>query len=813
MSVSGHKINHLNSKTLFFVSKFDLTIALLMIIVMLSSCPPASAVVKVNIAPLVKPEAANEGSRYVADTERVQGGMTIFYDDSAPDEEGMMPDSEGEIAATDHSSWAVSTENDVVNIAADSMDYDKTTDVYHAQGKVNIIHGGATLKSDNVELDNKNNVATAQGSASLVMGEDTLHGDKIVYNIKDKTGSVYNAKVFYDRNHFYVKGNKIEKSGDNTYFIEQPYATTCDGENPDWAIAGSEMKVTIEGYGLMKDARFMTRGLPVFYTPYLPFPAKTKRQSGLLLPYLSYSRDKDGMDVEIPYFWAIAPQMDATFYQRYIERRGFKEGVEFRYYLGSHSIGTLYGDFISDSQHITENDDAGRSRDWRDSHRRWSYYLNHQTDFDREFYLRTDLIKVSDKWYFKDFTAHNYYLDNYDPRENDPFKKISFKGDESLRYLESKIRVFKGWSNYNLTGLINATEDFAEDNNDQTLQKYPEIIFTGIKQPFFKSPFFYEFAGTYDYLYRDEGQKGHLIDFSPAVSAAFDLGRYLRIIPQFALKETFWSRDDDETGTEGKSSNRTIYNASLAVNSKLSRVYDVNVRNWEKIRHEIKPEIIYSYIPNVSAKDVPDYYLPGSSPFTMPVASLSGDVLTEENAVAWSLTNSFTARVKDKTGASSYLEFLRLKLFQTYDINEAKRDENLQNAERRPFSDLGIEFTLTPHPFISFTAKNLYSFYDGWRQTNYDLHLKDGRGDIMTVGYRYTLDSTEQINFDLRAVITKNIDGILILRRDEFHSRTIENTVGLVYRKQCWSMGLGYTKTDDDERFMFRVSLAGLGNM
>ena len=182
--------------------------------------------------------------------------------------------------------FAVEPENNgnPANIEADSMDYDNVRDVYHAQGKVNIIYSGAALYADDMTLDNKNNIATAQGSASLKMGEDTLHGDKIVFNIENKTGAVYKAHAFYAKNHFYIKGDKIEKTGENTYFIEQPFATTCDGDNPDWAIAGSEMKVTIEGYGLMKNARLLAKGLPVFYSPFLPFPAKTQRQSGFLVP-------------------------------------------------------------------------------------------------------------------------------------------------------------------------------------------------------------------------------------------------------------------------------------------------------------------------------------------------------------------------------------------------------------------------------------------------------------------------------------------------------------------------------------------------
>jgi LPS-assembly protein len=682
-----------------------------------------------------------------------------------------------------------------VEIEADSMDYDNLSDVYHAQGKVVITYSGATLTAEDVELDNKNNIATAQGNAFLKTGGDFLQGDKIVFDIKNKTGVAYKGRAFYARSHFYIRGDSIEKNGENTYFIKKPKATTCDGDNPDWEIAGSEMDVTVEGYGLMKNARLLTKGVPVFYSPLIPFPAKTKRQSGFLMPYFSYSKDIDGIDIEVPYFWAISPQMDATFYQRYIEKRGFKEGAEFRYYLGNKSSGTFYADYMEDRKQVIENIDAATSRDWQEMHKRWSYYLNHQTNFDPQFYLRTDLRKVSDKWYFKDFTAHNYYLDNYAITEQDPFKKVPFYGDQSLRSLESTARVVKGWSNYSLTGLISSTDDFAAANNNLTLQKYPEIIFTGIKQPLLKTPMYYEFTGLYDYYYRGEGSKGHFFDFSPSLSLPFNISNYAKITPQVAFKETTWVRDDSQAQGDNKSGDRTLYTASLNVSSQLSRIFDFKILNLEKIRHEIKPEITYSYIPNVMQDNIPDYMLP----------------VTEQNAVTWAFTNTFIAKVRDDTGAYSYLEFLRLKLFQTYDINEAKKDMNGIIVERRPLSDIGIEFDLTPHKYFSFVARNIYSVYSGWKQTNYDLNIKDWRGDMLTVGYRYTLDSIEQITVNLKAEITNSITGHFVSSRDQFNSRTVENTVGLLYHRQCWSVGFDYTQTDTDTRFLLKISLAGLG--
>jgi len=154
---------------------------------------------------------------------------------------------------------------------------------------------------------------------------------------------------------------------------------------------------------------------------------------------------------------------------------------------------------------------------------------------------------------------------------------------------------------------------------------------------------------------------------------------------------------------------------------------------------------------------------------------------------------------------------LRFKLFQYYDINEHRRDLGDSTTESRPLSDLGMELNFQPHPYVSFQARNRYSTYSGWKQMNYDLSLKDWRGDSLTFGYRYTLDSIEEINAELRAAITDRLTGRFVLRLDRFNNRTVETTVGLFYSKQCWGVGVDYTRTHDDENVMLKISLAGLG--
>lgn len=124
---------------------------------------------------------------------------------------------------------------------------------------------------------------------------------------------------------------------------------------------------------------------------------------------------------------------------------------------------------------------------------------------------------------------------------------------------------------------------------------------------------------------------------------------------------------------------------------------------------------------------------------------------------------------------------------------------------------MGIEFDFNPHKYLSFRVRDKYNVYSGWKQNSYDLSVRDWRGDSLLVAYRNTKDLVEEINLGVKAVITDHLYSTFVLKRDLHHSRKIENSLGFVYHKQCWSLGFDLTDTDDDVRFLFRISLAGFG--
>ncbi len=688
-----------------------------------------------------------------------------------------------------------------VDIEADRLAYDSDTKTYRANGNVVITIDSGYLKADDVTVDTVTNEAAAEGHVFIKSGKDILEGEKVHFNLTDDTGTVSEGTVFFDRNHLYLRGATIEKRGEATYFLKSGQATTCDGEDPDWKFTGRELEVTIGGYGTVKDGTFQVKGLPILYIPYLIFPAKTTRQTGFLFPRIAYSSDKLGWDVGIPFYWAISENMDATFYQRYMDKRGFQEGAELRYLAGKDSYGMLYGDYLRDTMDASDSEeDDFLPRDWNDNNNRWSYYLAYMKTFSPGFYLKTDIRKVSDRWYFKDFDSYNYYKEQYGESSTRTFNGVSFDADKSLTSLNSTVRLVKEWSLFNTTALMEYTDNFQSYSNDETLQKYPEVTLTGIRQPILDSPFDFELESSYGYYYRTTGYKGHLFDLYPIFSLPLRFGDFLEFTPSLGLREIGWSSsyNGDTVDEMDEHGSRELYTIGATLSSEVYRVFDVGGSVVDKIRHGIKPELAYTYIPYVDQEEVPDFF----------------SSIPETNSVTCSLTNVFTARLKDESGNISYREFLKLKLSQSYNIREARRDSGGSSDKRRPFGTVSAELDFIPFRYFSLDADAQFDVNAGeWKKLNSCFDIKDYRGDALTAEYRYTQDSVEEINLSLRGKATERLDLIYALKKNRLDNQTLETTYAIDYHKQCWGAEFSYSDSPDDRRFMVIFSLYGLGKV
>jgi LPS-assembly protein len=693
--------------------------------------------------------------------------------------------------------WGFQKELDgPVQIEADSIAYNGDEDSFGAVGNVIITFTGGWLKADSVLYRRPDNIAHAQGNVKIKSDDDILEGQKVSFNINSKTGVVGEGELFIAENNVHIRGERIEKKSEANYRLEKGYFTTCNGSCPDWSISGREVDVAVDGYGVIRDGRFLVRNVPVLYIPWLIFPAKTTRQTGLLFPHFSYSRDNNGLDIEVPFYWAFSESADATFFQRYIEKRGFKEGVELRYFLNPDTSGLFYADFIRDNKQAVET--AGvQSRNWQDGKDRWSYYFNHGGTLSNGVKVRADIKRVSDHWYFRDFSSYNYYSENFASPGGEGFKRISFVGDQSLGYLDSTVQATKDWSNYNLTVLARYTDDLSASDNSLTMQKYPEAVFTGFRRTLFNSPLQMEFSGRYDYFYSSESQKGHLGEFSPKLFLPFKLGRYLNMTPWAGYRADLWERTDGLADTEDKRDHRGLFSMGATMSSEVSRVYHTGGESVDKLRHAIRPEIEYTYAPVSEKNNIPIFL----------------DQPAEFHGLRYGFVSYLTARMKAKDGQqASYREIMRLKVSQGFDIHEARRDVSGPQAANRPFGNVDVELDTSPVRYVSLSSRNTWDVKSGGILKNdYDVTVSDNRGDSISAGYRYTRDTLEEVNLSVGAALSSSLYASYVLRKNRLDNRTVESTIGMKYRRQCWLVEISIADLYNDRNVMVYLSLLGLG--
>lgn len=697
-------------------------------------------------------------------------------------------------------------------ITADQITYNQVTNTYTAEGNVHISRQGRVLTADKARLDQTNHQALAEGNVRLLSGKDTLTGRRLELNLENETGKLYDGKLFLAQNHMYLKGKLILKTGPQTYFAKNASVTTCDGPKPDWHITGKDLKVTIEGYGFAKHAALWADGIPIFYTPYLFFPVKLKRQSGLLTPEFSFS-DRKGFDYLQPFFWAINANTDATFFTDYMTERGLRLGAEYRYVASEHSWGTFMLDGFHDRQ--IDNGLDNNSQRWGypgDGFLRTNrdrYWLRGKANQDLPWKMtaKLDVDVVSDQDYLQDFKngfngfeqTRAYFLRTFGRNIDDYTEPIR----------ENQLNINRLWTSYTFNANVLWYQDSVHDRPPGTLtplQDLPEITLDGIKQKINGSPFYYSLDTSYINLYHQTGDRGQRFDVYPRVYYPTRFFNAVSVEPSAAIRETAWHVDHYETAPADDERNfsRTLYDLSLNTSMDFDRIYPIATAGCDRLKHDIRPQLIYTYIPNVDQSDDPNFD--------------ALDRIKGQNLVTFALTNTLIARKPTTAHAlgpgAEYIPFLRFRLEESFDINKYKDDDP------RPFTDVYGELEVRPGRYVLLTSDFLWRPYNGeFYGYNLAMNLSDLRGDLLSLDYRFTRETEEilpvnSINVSAAFRVTHRWALRGHYEKDLQNNQFIASGVGVSYLSQCWGVDVDYTTDEENNRSIaFRVKLTGLGSI
>ena len=207
-----------------------------------------------------------------------------------------------------------------VDIQADQMARDEQSDTVSASGDVMIVQSGRILRADDIEYNLGEDRVDASGYVVLNEENGDIHlVDRGRYSNRLRDGEVENLRTVLNDGSRFTAARGEMKGGTHTTMSDASY-TPCEPckEDPDrppvWGIVASEVSHDQEERRVSyRHARFEALGVPIAYTPYFSHPDGTiKQKSGFLSPSAGYKSDL-GTFIESKYYWAIAPDQDATF--------------------------------------------------------------------------------------------------------------------------------------------------------------------------------------------------------------------------------------------------------------------------------------------------------------------------------------------------------------------------------------------------------------------------------------------------------------------------------------------------------------------
>jgi len=222
-------------------------------------------------------------------------------------------------------------------VQAVEVDYDYNNSRVSAVGNVQMFYNGTSVEADKIIYDQKTKRLHAEGNIRM-----TDAAGKITYanalDLSDdyRDGFVDSLRVDTE-DQTRMAATRADRSKGNYTVFENGVYTACapckdDPKKPPlWQVKGARIiHDQNEKMLYFENAQLEFFGVPMAYLPYFSTPDPTvKRKSGFLVPSVSQSAVY-GYAVDIPYYWAIAPDMDATFTPRITSRQGVLLQGEFR---------------------------------------------------------------------------------------------------------------------------------------------------------------------------------------------------------------------------------------------------------------------------------------------------------------------------------------------------------------------------------------------------------------------------------------------------------------------------------------------------
>jgi LPS-assembly protein len=551
---------------------------------------------------------------------------------------------------------------------AGSLEYVRE-DYIVATGGVELRYQDLKFQGQRVALDMKSQQVTAEGDVILDQGPKRLIGETLVFDLETKTGTLTDAKAYVDPDIFF-EGREITKLGEDRYAVTDGLLTSCIDDVPDWNFRLSKGTVELEGFARIKNARFRVKKAPFLYFPYILYPAKTERTSGLLFPNFGYSQNR-GAVLGLAYFQTLGDSYDTTFYAHIYTEEYFGFGNEFRYRPSEYTRGFFEGYVIEDQ----EGDDL-----------RWKVLWVHKSDrlpLGMRAVLR-----------YQDFSDFNFFRDFERDFDN-----------ATIRRLLSSGFLTGNWGQHSFTLLVEENETFIARDDLATKRQLPEAEYRLRPTQIGRLPLYLDLISSVNYFNsqrtdRFDNTWGRA-DFFPNLTASLSTLPWLSFSVTAGERVTWYSDSEGESSTElsGDSLTRTFTSAaSDIVGPSFSRVFDKKIGRFGKFKHIIEPRWTYRFIDDFEDQDL-----------VLQFDEI--DRLRPLNVFSYNFVNRLLAKPVDEEEHGGAREVMLLEIGQSFSLDDSRPLQFSGGEGPRETTDgpIFMRYRFNPRTDASLEAKTQYN--------------------------------------------------------------------------------------------------------
>jgi len=257
------------------------------------------------------------------------------------------------------------------------------------KGNTTITYQNRVLSAENAQYNPATGEVSINGELSFIADGMRIQSRNAVIDMDDNLFATENSVYEFDVNGNRATGNAalMERNEEGHFTLDGATYSSCPPGDKSWYLKAKELNLyPEEGIGTAKNLSLIFKGVPILAVPRFSFPISPKRKTGFLAPIVARG-DNTGLELHIPWYWNIRPDIDATFVPRFTSKRGTQLQTEWRYL-------NRQGNWVLDYEYMNDSKRNDSSRTFAQ--------LRHEGRFGSYWTSEINASRVSDEDYFSD---------------------------------------------------------------------------------------------------------------------------------------------------------------------------------------------------------------------------------------------------------------------------------------------------------------------------------------------------------------------------------------------------------------------------